>query len=218
MTEPLSPIERRVYHYLIDFLAQHTYQPSVREIARRFEIGSTKTVAGILQAIADKGYIERSPARSRGVHLLGYSAIGGVQPIPLYAAVHGGVPTLRSDDVLRYVAIDRSLVTADESFLLALGDDAMSGQGLYNGDLVLVDPSARARDGDLVAVRIAQDYVVRTVEHRGPVIALAGASTEPAHILLDRDSDFSVLGVIAAVLRQTREGGRTTDGDRAAGT
>ena len=34
MSEPLTQLEQRVYHYMIDFLAENTYQPSIREIAR----------------------------------------------------------------------------------------------------------------------------------------------------------------------------------------
>ncbi|MFN8581479.1 MAG: hypothetical protein U0163_10940 [Gemmatimonadaceae bacterium] len=35
MNDPLSPLERRVYHYyLIDYLAEHTYQPSVRDASQ----------------------------------------------------------------------------------------------------------------------------------------------------------------------------------------
>src|SRR5437868_6804486 len=48
MTEPLTPLERRVYHYLIDFLAENTYQHSIREIAKKFRIKSTKTVSDLL--------------------------------------------------------------------------------------------------------------------------------------------------------------------------
>ena len=67
MVEPLTTIERRVYHYLLDFLAENTYQPSIRDIGKRFRIKSTKTVSDILQALTKKGYIERDPSRSRGV-------------------------------------------------------------------------------------------------------------------------------------------------------
>jgi len=67
MPDQLSTIERRVYHYLLDFLSEHTYQPSIREIGKRFRIKSTKTVSDILQSLADKGFIQRDPARSRGV-------------------------------------------------------------------------------------------------------------------------------------------------------
>ena len=77
MTEPLTPLERRVYHYLIDFLAENTYQPSVREIGKRFRIKSTKTVSDLLGSLAAKGYIERDPSRSRGVRLIGYAGTGG---------------------------------------------------------------------------------------------------------------------------------------------
>ena len=45
MPEALTPLERRVYQYMIDFLAENTYQPSIREIAKRFRIKSTKTVS-----------------------------------------------------------------------------------------------------------------------------------------------------------------------------
>ena len=61
MPEPLTQIEQRVYHYLLDFLCDNTYQPSVREIGKQFQIKSTKTVSELLQSLADKGYIERDP-------------------------------------------------------------------------------------------------------------------------------------------------------------
>ncbi len=205
MPDPLTLLERKVYRYLIDFLAEHTYQPSVREIGQRFQIRSTKTVAAILQTIADKGYIERSRGRSRGVKLLGYSSIGRVQPIPYYASVSQGLPGVGHVDVLRYVAMDRAFVTADDSFLLTVPDDAMTGRGVASGDLVLVDPAARAADNDLVAVRIGDAHVVRTIEHRGAIIALWTAVAEPTHTLLGPADDFAILGVVATVVRSLRE-------------
>jgi repressor LexA len=211
MTDPLTPLERKVYRYLIDFLAEHTYQPSVREIGQRFQIRSTKTVAALLQTIADKGYIERAPGRSRGVKLLGYSSIGNVQPIPQYNSVRNGPLAFGKEDVLRYVAMDRSFVTADDAFLLTVPDDAMSGRGLAAGDLVLVDPAARARDGDLVVARIGDAHVVRTLEHRGASVALWTANTEPTQHLLGAGDDFAILGVVATVVRTLRAA--PTDGE-----
>ena len=81
MAESLTTLERRIYHYLIDFLAENTYQPSIREIGKRFRIKSTKTVSDLLQSLADKGFIERDPSRSRGVRLVGYSGLGRTQPV-----------------------------------------------------------------------------------------------------------------------------------------
>ena len=215
MPDPLNPLERKVYRYLIDFLAEHTYQPSVREIGQRFQIRSTKTVAAILQAIADKGYIERAPGRSRGVKLLGYSSIGNVQPIPQFTRVHSGLSRGTKDDMLRYIAMDRSFVPADDAFLLSVPDDAMSGRGLASGDLVLVDPAARAKDGDLVVARIGDTHVVRTLEHRGASVALWTADAEPTQRVLGPGDDFTILGVVATVVRTLRAA--PADGDEGIG-
>src|SRR5688500_20357798 len=85
MPESLSTLERRVYHYLLDFLAENTYQPSIREIGKKFRIKSTKTVSDLLHSLSTKGYIERDPSRSRGVRIVGYSGPTSVPPLPAVA-------------------------------------------------------------------------------------------------------------------------------------
>ena len=92
MPEALTPLERRVYQYMIDFLAENTYQPSIREIAKKFRIKSTKTVSDLLHALTAKGYIERDQSRSRGVRILGFASAGQVQPVPVLLAE--GTPSL----------------------------------------------------------------------------------------------------------------------------
>src|SRR5918911_2672164 len=84
MVEPLTPIERRVYHFLLDFLSENTYQPSIREIGKKFRIKSTKTVSDLLQSLSAKGYIERDPSRSRGVRIVGYTGPTHLQAVPYY--------------------------------------------------------------------------------------------------------------------------------------
>src|SRR3954468_3439246 len=95
MSEPLTQLEEQVYHFLIDFLAENTYQPSIREIARKFRIKSTKTVSDLLHALEGKGYIQRDESRSRGVRLLGFAAAGATQPIGYYRRVESAPPPLR---------------------------------------------------------------------------------------------------------------------------
>jgi repressor LexA len=154
-------MERRVYHYLIDFLAENTYQPSIREIARKFRIKSTKTVSDLLIALADKGYIERQDARSRGVRLLGYATSTQTQPVPLYARINTGEPALTPENRRSFVTLDRRFLPSADVFLVAMRGDGIPGRGIINGDLVLVSPSARAKDGDMVAVRNGHDAMVK---------------------------------------------------------
>lgn len=201
MPDSLTPLERRVYHYLLDFLAEHTYQPSVREIGQRFRIKSTKSVADILQSLARKGYIERNGARSRGVRLIGYTALGGTQPVPLFSRVNASEPRLSEANRVRFIAMDRAFVPADDAFFLRVEDDGLQERGIHAGDLVLVNPSARARDNDAVAVRVADRCLVRLVVHRGAHLVFIPVKTDERELVVGPGDDFEVLGVIATVLR-----------------
>ena len=153
MPEQLSTMERRVYHYLLDFLGENTYQPSIREIGKRFRIKSTKTVSDILQSLAEKGYIERDPARSRGVRLLGFSTVGRMQPVPFYGRIAAGEPMLIPENRDRFITLDRAFVPSEDCFFLRVSGDSMIGRGIFDRDFVLVNPSARANDGDIIAAR-----------------------------------------------------------------
>lgn len=212
MNDPLTPLERRVYHFLLDFLAENTFQPSVREIGRRFRIKSTKTVAEVLQALADKGFIEREGGRSRGVRIVGWSSMGQVQPVPLYAKVNGAEPYLTEENRERWVAMDRAFVPADDAYFLRHSGDTMMARGVHDGDWVLISPSTRAREGDLVAARVGAHVLVRVVSRQGAVLSLSAANGDAREIFLGPSDDFSVLGVVSAVFRSWHDE-PTTDSD-----
>ena len=201
MAEPLTQLERRVYHYMIDFLAENTYQPSIREIARKFRIKSTKTVSDLLHSLATKGYIERDESRSRGVRLLGYAAAGATQPVPYYGQVHAGEPALLPEYRLGYVTMDRRFLPSDDVFLLKVKGDSMTGRCIMDGDFVMVSPSTRAKDGDIVAARLGADATVKTLTHRGATVVLEPAQAGERSIEVGPRDDFAVLGVVCAVFR-----------------
>jgi repressor LexA len=202
MSEPLTPLERRVYHYLIDFLAENTFQPSVREIGRRFRIKSTKSVADILQSLEVKGFVERKGGRSRGVRLVGFSSIGQTQPIPLYRRLNPGEPALSEEHFERYIAMDRMFVPADDAFFLRVADDGMVDRGVQSGDLVLVNPMGRAHDGDAVVARVGPDVMVRLLSHRGAQLLLTPASPGQSEVVVGPLDDFAIVGTVAAVISQ----------------
>lgn len=213
MNDPLTPLERRVYRYLLDFLAENTYQPSVREIGRRFRIKSTKTVAELLQSLANKGFIEREGARSRGVRIVGWSSMGQVQPVPLYARVNPVEPYLSDENRERWVAMDRSFVPTDDAFFLRHSGEAMMARGVHDGDWVLVSPSTRAREGDLVAARVGAHVLVRLVARQGAVLSLAATNGDAREIFLGPSDDFSILGVVSAVFRTWFDEPEAADAD-----
>lgn len=201
MTEPLNQLERRVYHYMIDFLAENTYQPSIREIAKRFRIKSTKTVSDLLHALANKGYIERDESRSRGVRLLGFAAAGATQPVPYYGRIHAGEPALQPEHRQGYITMDRRYLPSEDVFLLKVKGHSMSGKCIADGDYVLVSPSASAKDGDIIAARLGDEATVKTLTHRGATVVLEPAHPSERSIEVGPRDDFAVLGVVCGIFR-----------------
>lgn len=185
MPQPLTTTERAVYEFLLDFLSEHSYQPSVREIGKQFGIKSTKTVSQILHAIAHKGYVELDPARSRGVKLLGFAAARRVQPVPCYERLARDAPVLRKEHRTRYITLDRCFLPAADAFFVRAPDDALAARGVLRGDYVLVRPETapeKLADGTLVVAREGERAVLR----------LLGAQPR---------GDGSVVGAVCGILR-----------------
>lgn len=204
MPQPLTENERAVYEFLLDFLSEHTYQPSVREIGRRFGIKSTKTVSQLLHAIARKGYIELDPARSRGVRLLGYASPGHILPVPSYERLARDEPALRAEHRGPFLTLDRQLLPDPEAFFVRASDDTMAAHGVRRGDYVLVSPGApapAAGAGTLVVARQGDRPVIRLLvarNGRGALIADDGSAPD----LPVRDKgDGVVCGEVCGVVR-----------------
>lgn len=196
---PLSPVEQELYEFLIDFLAEHTYQPSVREIGRALRIPSTKSVADLLDALAAKGYVRKHPGRSRGLALVGFAGAMGTMPVPLLA-LDPLTGRLDPDD---HVTLDRRVAGAMDAFLVRALPLGAPAHGILAHDLVIVHPSARANDGDLVAARVGGALLVRQMVRRGATLVLSG-EVGSDDVELSPGDDFAVLGVVAGVVRPPR--------------
>ncbi|HYW51966.1 MAG TPA: S24 family peptidase [Gemmatimonadaceae bacterium] len=200
MSDVLTPTEEKVYQYLIEFLAANSYQPSIREIGRQFDIKSTKTVSDVLGSLARKGYIQRNQARSRGLRILGAQP-AGTRATPYYARVAAFGPPLMPEYRLDSIVLDRRLAVSDGTFCVRVADDGMEAHGIARGSTVLVNPELASLDGDLVAVRVGHDVVVRSCVQRGADVQLRAASDDHAPIDVLPGDDQVVLGVVQAVFR-----------------
>ncbi|HEY7861777.1 MAG TPA: transcriptional repressor LexA, partial [Gemmatimonadaceae bacterium] len=166
MPETLSAVEQSVYYYLLDFLTEHTYQPSVREIGRHFHIKSTKTVSELLHSLERKGYVERDPSRSRGVRLIGYEGARRTQPVPFYGRIAAGEPMLLPEHKRGYITVDRRFIPSENVFWLRISGDSMIGRGIFDGDYVMIQPGVDVSEGMIIAARLGEDATVKAYTRR----------------------------------------------------
>ena len=201
MSEPLTNLETSVYQYLLDFTAENTYQPSIRDIGARFKIKSTKTVSDLLQSLTRKGYIERDPARSRGVRLLGFAGAINTQPVPYYGRVNSAEPSLAPENREGFITIDRRFLPSNDTFMIRAKGDSMVGRGINDSDYLLIDPSATPAERDIVAVRVGGETSIKTYTRKNGTVVLKPANISEQDVVLDAGADFKVLGIVCGVFR-----------------
>ncbi|MEK3955706.1 MULTISPECIES: LexA family protein [unclassified Psychrobacillus] len=62
--------QKLIYEYIKGYLAEHSYSPTIREIAYGVGLNSPATVHGHLESMRRKGYIDFIDQRSRTLHIL----------------------------------------------------------------------------------------------------------------------------------------------------
>jgi repressor LexA len=198
MPKPLTELERRVLDYLIEYLRRNTYQPSIREIGREFSIKSTKTVSELLQSLADKGWIERDPSRSRGVRLHGVDVSADSVAVPVLADTDGA-------ETESFV-LDRRIAGGAGAFLLVMHGNHLQAYGVWEGDLVLIEPvtASAIQEGDLVLVRDARGAEVRRCSRAGAELLLDPSGSDETPLSLSGRQTGAVQGRVSGVVRRLR--------------
>src|SRR6185369_5680734 len=116
-----------------------------------------------------------------------------------------GEPALLPDHRLGFITMDRRFLPSDDVFFLRIKGESMIGRGIFPDDYVLVSPSTRAKDGDIVAARLGEDATIKTLTHRGATIVLEPANDSDRAIEVGPKGDFAVLGVVCGVFRPFME-------------
>ena len=210
MPTGLNDIERRILDFMVDYLRSNTYQPSIREIGERFGIKSTKTVSEHLQALAEKGFLERDPSRSRGVRILGMDLNPDAVSVPCFRELPDG-RGLRPDRAESFLTLDRKLVPGKGTFVVRASGEDLALLGVTEGDYVLVEPTSidQVEDGAVLVIRDASGSAYRKLARNGRGFYLHDLHTGRDPLLVEDPATIEVVGRVSALIRRMDGRGAT---------
>jgi repressor LexA len=199
----LTEIERRILEFMVQYLRANTYQPSIREIGERFGIKSTKTVSEHLQALADKGYLERDPSRSRGVKILGMDLSAQTVSLPCYREVPQG----KGERPEANLSIDRRLGGDKGGFFLRAGSADLAVLGIQEGDYVLVEPAtvAEVEDGAVVVAQVGTGSWFHRLTHNGTGVRLESLRPGGEKTVVEEGDRLQLVGRVTAFYRRMED-------------
>lgn len=203
MAKGLTARQEAILNFLVEYVQDIGYPPSIREIGEKFKIGSLRGVTVHLEALEKKGYIERSntPRSIRIVHPA-YQTGNNAVMLPLVGQIAAGSPILAEQNVEDLVPVPSEMVrNIAGAYVLRVRGDSMSGEGINPRDLVVVKPQQTANHGDLVAVLIGDEATIKRIHYERGGIRLMPSNPAYDPIELSKDDNPKVLGRIIGLLR-----------------
>ena len=213
MERKLSPRQQGMLDFISDFMDEHQFPPTVRDIQAGCEISSTSVVDYNLQILQRESYLRRLPEVSRGIELLdgvprgsrrdlvrvpvlGNIAAGEPLPIPSQDSWH--------DDELESLDMPSSLTKGRPNvYGLRVKGNSMIDALVADGDLVLLEPVPQPENGDMVAAWLTDrdEATLKRFYLEGDTVRLQPANETMDPITVPAES-VAVRGRVVGVVRQ----------------
>lgn len=207
---PLSAKQEKILTYLKQFAAEKGYPPSIREIGKACGISSTSVVKYNLNILQREGYIRRDPEVSRGIDLASTSPRNRIRHIPMLGVIAAGEPIpVPSDEswsqsqAAEVVEVSPELLHGKENvFALRVKGTSMIDALIDDGDLVLMETTRSADDGDMVAVWLKGqgETTLKRLYREGARVRLQPANSQMKPIYADA-RDVEIQGRVVGVIR-----------------
>lgn len=208
MSDGLSEKQRDILRFLEQFIADHDYPPSIRDIQQGCSISSTSVVDYNLKRLEEKGLIRRDREVSRAIELLnrqGERRRRTVQ-VPLLGPIAAGIPIPTHPDSvapLDIIELTEEQVRGKANlYALRVQGTSMIDALINDGDIVILEPRQTADPGEVVAAWIIDrgETTLKKYYPEGRKVRLQPMNATMAPIMEDA-SNVQVQGRLVATIR-----------------
>ena len=159
----LTTRQQEIWQFLAEYVDEHGYPPTVREIGEAVGLASPSTVHAHLANLERAGLIRRDPTKPRAIELVGRRRAEAPAPyaestplLPLLGSIAAGGPLLAEEAVEDRIAVPEPL-SRNADFLLRVKGESMIEAGILDGDIVVVHRQDVADGGDIVVALVGDD-------------------------------------------------------------
>ena len=194
--------QKEVLDYLRAYIGKHEVAPTLEEIGRHLRLGSLATVHKHLRRLEEKGLIRRRPHMSRALEVMPRPGEARAARIPLLGQVSAGVP-VEPIEVAETVALPEEMLGKGKTFGLRVRGDSMVGDGILDGDLIVVEAAEQARNGATVIALVRGEATVKKLYRERGRVRLEPAN-ERMQPIVARTDEVEIRGVVIGLVRRYR--------------
>ena len=214
----LTARQQQILELIQSAIANTGSPPTRAEIAAELGFKSANAAEEHLQALARKGAIELVSGTSRGIRLKSHnrapSTAGFLDEVskkmsqfqqslllPLIGRVAAGSPILAQEHIDQSYLIQSSLFDRKADYLLRVRGMSMRDAGIMDGDLLAVQSTREAKNGQIVVARLGDDVTVKRFERKSDRIELHAENPDFKTIIVQNDEPFEIEGLAVGLIR-----------------
>jgi len=215
----LTPRQQQILDLIQSAVARTGAPPTRAEIAAELGFRSANAAEEHLQALARKGAIELVSGTSRGIRLkqetlrsihesrakqfsLPLQSLAQLA-LPLVGRVAAGSPILAQEHVDQTYYVESSLFQRRPDYLLKVRGMSMRDAGIMDGDLLAVQATKDAKNGQIIVARLGDEVTVKRFRRTNDHIELLAENPDYATIVVEPGEPFEIEGLAVGLIRNT---------------
>ncbi|MBE6159804.1 MAG: transcriptional repressor LexA [Lactobacillales bacterium] len=160
----LTKRQNDILTYIKEYMVKHGYPPTIREIGKALDISSPATIHAHLQNLEKKGVIRKGGSKNRALELLVKNEFDTrndlIVDVPLLGKITAGNPIEAIEHPDEYFSLPSYLIPKNkEVFTLNVSGCSMINAGILDGDIVVVEKTNTARNGEIVVAMTDENEV-----------------------------------------------------------
>ena len=216
-TPKLTARQQQILELIRRAIARTGSPPTRAEIATELGFKSANAAEEHLQALARKGVIELVSGTSRGIRLrredlqsinvarahqltLPLPSLSQLA-LPLIGRVAAGAPILAQEHVEQTYQLERSLFQRTPDYLLKVRGMSMRDVGILDGDLLAVQSTKEAKNGQIVVARLSDNVTVKRFVRQSDCIELHAENADFKTIVVGPEEPFEIEGLAVGLIR-----------------
>ncbi len=150
--------QQQCLEFIKEYFDERGVAPTVREIETAMDYHSPSSAQYMLNSLEKAGYIERDPLMKRTVRIKGFDT--KAYHVPLVGTVTAGQPILAVESIEDYIPVPVKN-KGKNMFALKVRGDSMINAGILDGDMVIVEKTPVASNGEIVVALIGDEATVK---------------------------------------------------------
>ena len=186
-----------IYNFTVDYIQKNHYPPTIREICAKCNIKSTASAYVYIEKLKAKGLLEKSPSKKRSLSVSKDKT--NFKSIPLIGTITAGTPIFAVENLDGYYPLPPEFSINNETFALKVKGDSMINAGIYDKDVIIVEKSESAENGQIVVALIEDSATVKRFFIKDGKYLLHPENDQMQDKIYD---ELTILGIVKGLYRK----------------